>query len=151
MPETLYIIDAHSLIFQVFHAIPEMTSPAGLPTNAVYGFTRDLLNLIHNRRPDYLVSAFDLPGPTVRHHPLEPYKPHPGPTLPHQLFEACKAPRGPVPDELLPQIPIIVELVTALGIPILSLEGYEADDVAATVAAQAAAEAVDAYIVTADK
>ena len=61
----IYLVDAHSLIFQVFHAIPPMTSPTGMPTNAVFGFVRDLLYL-RKRKPDYLVCAFDLPQPTFR-------------------------------------------------------------------------------------
>ena len=60
----IYLVDAHSLIFQVFHAIPAMTSPSGLPTNAVFGFVRDLLYL-RRRKPDYLVCAFDRPGTHV--------------------------------------------------------------------------------------
>ena len=58
----MYLIDAHSLIFQVFHAIPEMSSPSGLPTNALFGFTRDMLYLRKDKKPDYLLCAFDLAG-----------------------------------------------------------------------------------------
>ena len=64
--ESLYLVDAFSLIFQVFHAIPEMTSPSGLPTNAVFGFTKDMLYLRNQRKPTYLVCCFDVPGPTFR-------------------------------------------------------------------------------------
>ena len=60
--ESLYLVDAFSLIFQVFHAIPEMTSPSGLPTNAVFGFTKDMLYLRNQRKPTYLVVCFDEPG-----------------------------------------------------------------------------------------
>ncbi len=63
----VYVIDSNSLIFQVFHAIPEMTSPRGEPVNAVFGFTRDLLYLLENKRPDYLFCSFDMSGPTFRH------------------------------------------------------------------------------------
>src|SRR5436190_1424638 len=64
--ETLYLVDAYSLIFQVFHALPEMTSPAGLPTNALFGFTKDMLFLRNQQKPTYLVCCFDAPGPTFR-------------------------------------------------------------------------------------
>src|SRR5262249_60970467 len=74
-PGSLYLVDAHSLIFQVFHAIRGMTSPAGLPTNALFGFTRDLLYL-RGLQPDYLVCAFDRPEPTFRSDLYTEYKAH---------------------------------------------------------------------------
>src|SRR5438874_4752063 len=89
----MYLIDAHSLIFQVFHAIPTMSSPSGLPTNALFGFTRDLLFLRNDVRPDYLLCAFDVAGPTFR----------------EQLYPAYKANRSPMPDDLSIQIPLIRE------------------------------------------
>src|SRR5215471_13650152 len=89
--EWLYLVDAHSLIFQVFHAIRDrMTSPAGLPTNALYGFVRDLLHL-RKRRPDYLVVAFDRPEPTFR----------------SALYPEYKAHREDMPVDLKPQLPLI--------------------------------------------
>src|SRR4051812_40365859 len=72
--QTVWVVDANSLIFQVFHAIPEMTSPRGEPVNAVFGFTRDLLYLIEQKRANYLLVAFDLAGPTFRHAMFEAYK-----------------------------------------------------------------------------
>ena len=86
---TLCAVDAHSLIYQVFHALPEMTSPSGEPVGAVYGFVRDMLQLIETHRPDALLCAFDLPGPTFR----------------HDLYEGYKADRSAMPEELVPQIP----------------------------------------------
>src|SRR5437867_194574 len=115
---SMYLIDAHSLIFQVFHAIPEMSSPSGLQTNALFGFTRDVLFLRNDRKADYLLCAFDRPEPTFR----------------DQLYPAYKANRAPMPDDLRPQIPLIEQMLAAMRIPVLSKEGYEADDVIATVA-----------------
>jgi len=135
MSETLYIVDAFAVIYQVFYAIPEMTGPAGQPTNAVYGVTRDMLYLFNQKRPDYLVCAFDTAGATVR----------------HELYPEYKANRGPMPDEMRPQIEMILRLLAALEVPVLTLEGYEADDVIATVATEAAHRDVDTYIATADK
>ena len=80
----VYLIDAHSLIFQVFHAIPEMTSPSGLPTNAVFGFTKDMLTL-RAQNPDYLICCFDLPGPTFR----------------EKIYADYKANRAPMPRAML--------------------------------------------------
>lgn len=132
---SVWAIDANSLIFQVFHAIPEMTSPRGEPVNAVFGFTRDLLYLLEQKRPDYLFCAFDLPGPTFR----------------HTMFEGYKAHRAEMPDELVPQLPKIRQMVEALGVPILAVEGFEADDILATLAQRTEAAGGQCVIVTSDK
>ncbi len=133
--ETVYVIDAHSLIFQVFHAIPEMTSPRGEPVSAVFGFLRDLLFLIDQRRPDYLIAAFDMPGPTFR----------------HDLYDGYKADRGEMPEALASQIPKIEQLLQALAIPIVGQPGYEADDVLATIARQCDEAGLRCLLVTGDK
>ena len=95
-----------------------MTSPKGEPVGAVFGFTRDLLYLLEEKRPDYLFCAFDLPGKTFR----------------HALYEEYKIQRAEMPDDLVPQIPAIRRVIAALGIPALACESYEADDVLATAA-----------------
>jgi DNA polymerase-1 len=128
-------VDAHSLIFQVFHAIPEMTSPKGEPVAAVYGFTRDVLQLWETRQPDAIFCAFDLPGPTFR----------------HKFYDAYKADRGEMPADLVPQIPQICEVLDALGIPVVTSEGFEADDVLATLARQCDELGANLLIVTGDK
>ncbi len=132
---TVWVIDAHSLIHQVFHALPEMTSPQGEPVGAVFGFTRDLFYLLEEKRPDYLFCAFDLPGKTFRHAMYDQYKIH----------------RAEMPDDLVPQIAAIRRVVAALGIPALTLESYEADDVLATVARLTDQRGGQCFIVTADK
>jgi DNA polymerase-1 len=131
----LYLVDAHALIFQVFHAIPEMSSPVGLPVNALFGFTRDMLYLRYQVRPEFLVCAFDRGEPTFR----------------TQLYPDYKANRGPVPDDLVPQFPLIQQLLEAMHIPVLSLDHFEADDVLATVAQAGAARGLDVFICTNDK
>src|SRR5262245_46637754 len=113
--ESLYLIDAHSLIFQVFHALPEMSSPSGLPTNALFGFTKDVLYLRTEKKPDYFVVAFDVAGKTFRDH----------------LFPEYKAHRSPMPDDLQLQIPLIYEMLEAMRMPVVGVEGYEADDIIA--------------------
>jgi DNA polymerase-1 len=130
----MYLIDAHSLIFQVFHAIPEMSCPSGLPTNALYGFTNDIL-FLRDEKPDYLLCAFDVSEPTFR----------------DKLYPAYKANRSPMPDDLRPQIRLIMQMLEAMRIPILSKAGYEADDVIATVARAAAARDIDVRVCTSDK
>ncbi len=131
----LYLVDAHALIFQVFHAIPAMSSPSGLPTNALFGFTRDLLFLRTERKPDYLLIAFDVAGPTFRDHLYADYKAH----------------RAPMPVDLTLQLPEIHKLLAALRLPVLGKEGYEADDVIATVATAAERRGMDVFICTSDK
>lgn len=116
--QTVYVIDAHSLIYQVFHALPEMTSPSGAPVGAVFGFVRDLLFLLESKRPDYLFCAFDLPGKTFR----------------HELFDQYKADRPPMPDDLALQIATIREVLQVMGVPAVGVESFEADDVLAAMA-----------------
>jgi DNA polymerase-1 len=134
-PESIYLIDAHSLIFQVFHAIPEMSSPAGLPTNAIFGFARDVLFLKHEIKPDYLLCAFDLSEVTFR----------------NELYAEYKAHRAPMPDDLVPQIKEIHRLLEALGVPQVSIAGYEADDILATVATAAEKRGMQVFVCTSDK
>src|SRR5438876_9377367 len=133
--ENLYVVDAHSLIFQVFHALPEMSSPSGLPTNALFGFTKDMLFLRTERKPDYLVCAFDVAGKTFR----------------DEIFAEYKAHRAPMPDDLQLQIPLIYQMLEAMRIPVLGVQGYEADDVIATLAVAGASRGTDVFICSSDK
>jgi len=132
---SVYAVDSHSLIFQVFHALPEMTSPRGEPVGAIYGFVRDILQLLETRQPDALICAFDLPGPTFR----------------HKLYNGYKADRASMPEDLASQIPKIRELMEALGIPVLSKPGYEADDVLATLARLCHEQKAKCLVVSGDK
>ncbi|MCC7476402.1 MAG: DNA polymerase I, partial [Pirellulales bacterium] len=131
----VYVVDAHSLIFQVFHALPEMSSPRGEQVGAVFGFTRDMLYLIEEKKPNALLCAFDLPGPTFR----------------DELYEAYKAERTEVPADLISQIPKIEQVLAAFSIPVLSCEGYEADDVLATVARLCDERGANCFLVSGDK
>ncbi|MCH2115223.1 MAG: DNA polymerase I [Pirellulales bacterium] len=128
-------VDSHSLIFQVYHALPEMTSPRGEPVGAIYGFVRDLLQLLEIRQPDALICAFDLPGPTFR----------------HTLYDGYKADRDSMPEDLASQMPKILEVLAALGIPVLSKTGYEADDVLATIARLCNEQEAKCLVVSGDK
>ncbi len=133
--ETVYVVDAFALIFQVYHALPEMTGPAGQPVGAVHGFVRDMVDLLENKSPDYLLCAFDLPGPTFR----------------DERYAEYKADRDEMPEDLQPQIPDIRRVLEAMGIPCLECPGYEADDVLATVAREAGQKRMQCYVVTSDK
>jgi DNA polymerase-1 len=133
--QTVWVIDSHSLIHQVFHALPEMTSPKGEPVGAVFGFTRDLLYLLEQKKPDYLFCAFDLPGKTFR----------------HAMYAEYKIQRAEMHEDLTPQIPAIRRVIAALGIPALACPSFEADDVLATVARVTEELGGHCFLVTGDK
>ncbi len=131
----LILIDGHSLAFRAFHALPlDLATPAGELTNAVFGFTSMLLNVLRDQRPDYVAVAFDI-GRTFRHEMYAEYKGH----------------RERMPDELRSQVERIKQVVATLNIPIFTAEGFEADDVLAALARQAEAQGVDSLIVTGDR
>ncbi len=131
----VFVIDSHSLIYQVFHAISSMTAPDGRPVNALYGFLRDLLDLLARHKPDLLACAFDHSEITFR----------------NDLYPEYKAHRDPMPEDLRSQIPHIQRLLDALGIPVIELPGYEADDIMATLARRVAEAGGRCVLVTADK
>ncbi len=135
MSELLYIVDTFSLVFQVFHALPEMTGPAGQPTNAVFGFARDLQFLRDEKKPTYLICAMDSKGPGER----------------NGWYEQYKANRTEMPEDLVPQIPLILEVIDGFNIPVIDCPGWEADDVIATIVKQAIEKGIDVRIVTSDK
>ncbi|MEZ6113895.1 MAG: hypothetical protein R3C99_23225 [Pirellulaceae bacterium] len=132
--QTVYVVDAHSLIYQVFHALPEMTGPAGQPVGAIHGFIRDIVYLLDQKRPDYLFCAFDY-----------------GETFRHKIYEAYKSNRSAMPDDLRPQIPNIQRMLAALGVPALFIENSEADDILATIAWQTDQAGGQCFLVTGDK
>jgi DNA polymerase I len=132
--DCIYIIDTFSLMFQVFHAIPAMTGTQGQPTNAVFGFTRDIFGIL-DRKPTHLVCAFDSPGLGKR----------------GEIFPDYKANRSETPEDLRPQIALIKELLEGFRIPVLQCDEWEADDVIATATAAASARGMEVVIVTSDK
>ncbi len=131
----LFLIDGNSFCYRAFYAIKSLANSRGEPTNAVYGFVAMLRKIIKDEDPDYLGVAFDLKGPTFRHKRYEEYKIH----------------RKPMPEELVSQLPVIKAVLKAYNIPIYEKEGYEADDILATIARRLAGEGLDVYIVTGDK
>ena len=119
--KTLYLVDGSGFIFRAYYGIrAPMSAKDGTPTNAVYGFTRLVLNLIKQRTPTHLAVTFDPKGPTFR----------------NEIFEDYKANRDEPPDDLKPQFQLCREATRALGISTLELLGYEADDIMGTVARQ---------------
>ena len=133
--QTVVVVDALGLIYQVFHALPEMTGPHGQPVNAIHGFTRDILDLLSRQQPELFFCAFDHSSRTFR----------------HDIYPDYKSNRSPMPEDLRCQIPNIQRMVEALGIPILTLENYEADDIMATVARETQTRGGRCLLVTSDK
>ena len=131
----LFLIDGSSQMYRAYHAIRGLTGPDGRSTNAVYGFSTMLRKLIADQAPEYIAASFDLAGPTFR----------------DDLSKDYKANRAPMPSDLAEQIPLVHEACEALGVPILTSERFEADDVIGTLAAQARAAGFDVAIVTGDK
>ncbi|QDU94785.1 DNA polymerase I [Lignipirellula cremea] len=132
---TVYVIDSHSLIYQVFHALPPMSSPSGQPVGAVNGFTRDVLDLLENHKPDFLICAFDHSDDTFR----------------HEFYPEYKGTRDPMPDDLRPQIGEIRKLLMAMDVAILDLPRYEADDLLATIADRTEKLGGTCVVVSSDK
>ncbi len=136
MKQTIIFVDANSLIHRAFHALPPFRTPKGELVNAVYGFYSILLNIITRLNPDYAVISFDVSKKTFR----------------HEVFKEYKAHRVKAPDELYEQFARIREILTLLNIPICEKEGYEADDVLATLATSVEKESdIESFIVTSDK
>ncbi len=133
--KTVWVIDGHSLIHQVFHALPEMSSPRGEPVGAVFGFTRDLIFLLEEKQPDYLFCAFDLPGKTFR----------------HEMYKEYKIQRPEMDVDLRPQISAIRRVLQVFGIPALGCESFEADDILATLARITDELGGECFLVTSDK
>jgi DNA polymerase-1 len=135
--DRLLLLDGHSLAYRAFFALPveNFATTTGQPTNAVYGFTAMLINVLRDEKPTRVAVAFDRSEPTFR----------------HEQYVEYKAGRTKAPDEFRSQISLIFEVLDALGIRHLSAPGYEADDIIATLATQASAEGSDVLIVTGDR
>jgi len=135
MVRRLFLVDGMSNVFRAYYAIRGLATSHGFPTNAIYGFTTMLRKLIVEEKPDYLAVVFDTGEPTFR----------------HEIFPQYKANRTEMPDDLASQLPYIRKVCEALGVPILALPGYEADDVIGTLARRAADQGMDVVIVSNDK
>ena len=136
MAGKIVLLDGYSLMYRAFHALQSpMSAPDGTPTNAVHGFVMMLLKTVEEEKPEQLAVAFDVHAPTLR----------------AQRYADYKGTRKPMPDELRAQDPIIRELIVRMGLPILEMAGYEADDILGTVSARCEREDREAVIVTGDR
>ena len=133
--DKIYIVDTSSFIFRAFYAITNLTTKSGFPTNALYGFLKMYLKLLKEANPKYIVSVFDTGKKNFR----------------HDLYSEYKANRAKCPDELALQMPFFRDFVKALGVKVIDKEGFEADDVIATITDKAKEFQMGVEIVTADK
>ena len=133
--DKLVLIDGHSILNRAFYGVPDLTNSEGLHTNAVYGFLNIMFKILEEEKADHLAVAFDLKEPTFR----------------HQMYEAYKGTRKPMPEELHEQVALMKEVLTAMGVPILTLPGYEADDILGTVAKRSQKEGIQVSVVSGDR
>ena len=131
----LLLIDGHSILNRAFFGLPDLTNAAGVHTNAVYGFLNIMFKIIDTEKPEYLTVAFDEHAPTFR----------------HKMYDAYKGTRKPMAEELRQQVPMMKQLLAAMGITVISKEGLEADDLLGTMARMAEAEGLEVTIVSGDR
>lgn len=117
----LVLIDGHSILNRAFYGVPDLTNAAGLHTNAIYGFLNIMFKVLDEENPDYFIVAFDVKEKTFR----------------HKMFEEYKGTRKPMPSELHEQVPVIQEVLKAMNITVVTMPGYEADDILGTLAKRA--------------
>lgn len=135
MSKKLVLIDGHSILNRAFFGLPDLTNSEGIHTNAVYGFLNIMFKILEEENPDYLTVAFDVHAPTFR----------------HKMFEGYKGTRKPMADELRQQVPLIKELLTKMGVKIVEMEGYEADDILGTLSVRAEKEGMDVAVISGDR
>ena len=135
LSEKILLIDGHSILNRAFYGLPDLTNSEGRHTGAVYGFLNIMFRILEEERPDYLTVAFDLHEPTFR----------------HKIFDAYKGTRKGMPSELVEQVPLMREMLTAMGVKTVSMGGYEADDLLGTLARRSEAQGMDVTILSGDR
>jgi len=133
--KTIYLVDGTAYIYRAFHAIRSLSNSKGLPTNAIFGFTNMIKKLLDDHTPEYVAIFFDAKGPTFR----------------HDMYSDYKANRPPMPEDLQVQIPYIKEVTRGFNLPVLEMQGFEADDLIGTVTRAAEKDGFHVVIVTGDK
>lgn len=133
--EKLVLIDGHSILNRAFYGVPDLTNSAGLHTNAIYGFLNIMFKILEEEKPDYLTVAFDVHAPTFR----------------HEIYKEYKGTRKPMPQELREQVPVMKEVLIAMGIKIMEQPGLEADDILGTLAKRAQKQGIEVSLVSGDR
>ncbi len=135
MRHKLVLIDGHSILNRAFYGVPDLSNSQGLHTNAVYGFLNIMFKIIEEEQPDYLTVAFDVHAPTFR----------------HEIYKEYKGTRKPMPQELREQVPVIKQVLQAMGICIMEKAGLEADDILGTIAKRGEREGMEVALVSGDR
>lgn len=131
----ILLIDGHSILNRAFYGVPLLTNYEGIHTNAVYGFINIMLKALEDEQANCIAVAFDLKAPTFR----------------HKMFTEYKGTRKPMPAELHEQVPVIKDVLAAMGIPVITMEGYEADDILGTLAKRSQKEGYEVSILSGDR
>lgn len=135
MSEKILLVDGHSIINRAFYGVTDLTNSEGLHTNAIYGFLNTLFKVLDEEKPDYLTVAFDVKAPTFR----------------HQMYDAYKGTRKPMPAELHEQVPVLKDVLHAMGIETMEKAGLEADDLLGTVAKRSEARGMEVTVLSGDR
>lgn len=135
MSKKLVLIDGHSILNRAFYGVPLLTNAKGLHTNAVYGFLNIMFKILEEEKPEYLAVAFDVKAPTFR----------------HLMYKEYKGTRKPMPEELREQVPVLKEMLKAMGITIVEQPGLEADDILGTLAKNAQKDGLEVSLVSGDR
>ena len=135
MNQKIVLIDGHSILNRAFFGLPDLTNSEGLHTNAIYGFLTIMFKILDEEKPDYLTVAFDVHAPTFR----------------HKMYEDYKGTRKPMADELRQQVPVIKEVLHAMGIKTIECAGLEADDLLGTLSRRCEEEGMEVSVISGDR
>lgn len=135
MNKKIMLIDGHSILNRAFYGVPDLTNSEGIHTNALFGFLNIMFRFIDEEKPEYITVAFDLSAPTFR----------------HKAFADYKGTRKPMAPELKQQVPLIKDILRAMNINIVELEGYEADDLLGTIAKKCSSDGMDVVVISGDR
>ncbi len=135
MSQKLVLIDGHSILNRAFYGLPDLSNSKGVHTNAVYGFLNIMFKILEEEKPDFLIVAFDVHAPTFR----------------HEIYKEYKGTRKPMPEELREQVPLMKEMLKAMGICIMEKAGLEADDIMGTLAKRAESAGIEVALVSGDR
>ena len=135
MAEKIVLIDGHSILNRAFYGVPDLTNAEGLHTNAIYGFLNILFKILDQENPEYLTVAFDVHAPTFR----------------HEMYAEYKGTRKPMAEELRQQVPVIKEVLQAMGVKIIEQAGLEADDLLGTLSGRCEKLGMEVSVISGDR